>query len=137
LNGQLKAGFPYTVPYTEILFPAITPFYWRKNRFGTLTGIFPHPGPVFFGKCSGSLRGGFGSSRRIPEETPKKSRRQPGRNPAGGFTRNGGQTAPKFPEKKFPYTVPNSEIWLPGTPIFVGPVKNPNHQQCLVSAYGF
>jgi hypothetical protein len=113
-------GFQSSVPYTEIFFFTVTPFYWRKNCFGAFTRIFPRLWPVFFGKCSGSVREGFGISRTLPEETPKKPRRQPGWNPAADFVRNGGQTAPKSPEKKFPYTVPNSEIWFPGAPIFVG-----------------
>jgi hypothetical protein len=94
--------------------------------------IVSGPLPVYFLVrglfSSGSVREAFGEASGVPEGFPKKSRRQPGRNPAGDFTRNGGQTAPKFPEKKFPYTVPNSEILFLGSPIFVRPVKNPNHQ---------
>jgi hypothetical protein len=96
------------------------PLLLAEKLFRGLTRIFPRLWPVFFGKCSGSVREGFGISRTLPEETPKKSRRQPGWNPAADFVRNGNQTAPKSPEKKFPYTVPNSEIWFPGAPIFVG-----------------
>ena len=56
----------------------VTASYWPENRFSFLTGIFHRSRPVFFGKRSGSVRGGFGSFRSLPEEIPKKPRIQPG-----------------------------------------------------------
>jgi hypothetical protein len=64
-----------------------------------------------FGKCSGRLREFPNTSRRNLEETPDTTGRQT-RYPACP------PPVPKSPEKKFPYTVPNSEIPLPARRIF-------------------
>jgi hypothetical protein len=119
------AGFQSSVPYTEILFFTVISSLRPEKWFRFFYRDFHRSWPVFFGKCSGSLREGFGISRRLPEETSKKPRKQPVWNPGADFVRNDGQTAPKSLGKKFPYTVPNSEIRFPGAPIFVEPAGEP------------
>ena len=97
-----EAGFPSSVPYTEILFFHPPRLSLAGKRFRFLYRTFHPCSPVFFWKCSGSVREGFGNSRTLPEETPKKPRIQSACNPPRRICPGHPSAAPKSTKERIP-----------------------------------